>query len=184
MTTSIIQTTEEAQKAAYDAAVKNYWDKYDCPDSPEWTRGKCVETEYYAKVAEVGAAEYVGYGWQNLCLYSPDPADYKVPDMGDWEIKAGKCFTTDDIKKGARYVLWVRPEETTEVYYCNSKKCGVKIHRRLSGLVTIRCWTDLSDLDACYITKRGRDGFITYSPKAEARRSLDTLPVFDWGNAA
>lgn len=176
---TIIQTTKEQRDAATVAAEQNYWDKVRTPDRPGWTGGKCPVTEYFGKVAELGAAEYTGYGWKNLVLYSPDPADYSKPDMGNWDVKAGKSFGDHDIKKGVEYILWVRPETSTKVFYCKYDTCGKRIHARLTGEVVIRCWTSVEDLHLCDKNKWGN-----YVPSPAARRSLDTLPVFDWGQAA
>lgn len=171
-------TTEEQRHAAKKAAWQNYNDKLFTPDRPGWTAGKCPVSEYYAKIGELGAANALGYDWHNLCLYSPNPADYKKPDIGDWDIKAGSSFTDYDIAKGVRFILWVTPWNNGNRFACNISTCKIRKHETLSGVVEIRGWTDLADLDLCS-NFGGR-----YKPAGTAMRNATTIPVMEWGVAA
>lgn len=171
-------TTLEQREAAKQAAVKNYYDKIGCPDRKGWKAGKCPVSEYYGKIAEIGAANYMGYDWKQLCLYSPNKADYTKPDIGDWDIKAGSSFTDKDIAKGVRNILWVTPWNTGKPHYCGFDTCGHKVHLTLSGVVEIRGWTSTDDLHLC------SDFGGYYKPTGDAFRNVATLPAFEWGVAA
>lgn len=173
-------TTAVMRKAAREASLLNYNDKKYTPDRPGWTGGKCPRSEYYGKVAEIGAAEFTGYGWQNLCLYSPNREDYIKPDLGEWDVKAGYRFNQHDIEKGVKYILWVEPLKTGLVYKCNVETCGYGTHEQLSGEVLIRGWTHIEE----DLPRMKHYGSVYKLPHEAAMRSVDTLPKFDWNQAA
>jgi hypothetical protein len=150
MTILLETVTAEQKKAARKAAEKRYQHNLWTPDRAGWTGGKCPVNEYRAIVAELAAANFLGVDWKEMCLYSPNKADYTTADLGVWEVKAGNKFTKKDKAKGAQYILWVMPWTTDEVFECGYETCGKGTHKKLNGQVEIRGWTDIdADLEAC-----------------------------------
>lgn len=165
----IVGTTKEQRAAARQASVLNYEDKRNCPDRAGWTWGKCPVQEYFGKVAELAAANFMGYPSNKICLYSSSKADYTKPDMGDWDVKAGNTFSGSDIAKGVKRILWVKPLNNGSTFYCGYETCKVKVHSRLSGAVEIIGWTDLADINKC------RDMGSYYKVTPQAIRPVDTI---------
>lgn len=146
----LTETTEEQQQAAKEAAHKRYTHNLFTPDRAGWTGGKCPVSEYRAILAEMGAANFLGYDWRDLVLYSPNPSDYTKPDLGEWEVKAGSTFSAKDITKGASAILWVTPWVNANTFDCGYATCTHGEHQTLNGLVEIRGWTHLTeDLAGC-----------------------------------
>lgn len=164
-----VNTTKEQRDAAKEAALQRYKHQLKTPNRPGWTGGKCPVSEYRALVAEIGACTYLGYDWKELVLFSTNSADYKRPDVDDWEIKSGSTFSNSDIAKGAKRILWVTPWNKTTVHYCGYATCADKVHTHLDGTVEIRGWTDLNDLHLC--TDFGN----YYKPAGKAFRSAATI---------
>ncbi|WP_156718174.1 hypothetical protein [Nocardioides sp. Leaf307] len=170
----IIETTLEQREAAKKAATKRYEHNRHTPDRAGWQGGKCPVGEYRAIIAEIGAANALGYDWNDLCLFSTDPADYTTADLGGiWEVKAGSTFSKKDITKGAKYIIWVAPWNTGQVFDCGYDTCKtLNPHRTLSGVVEVLGWTNLEeDLSLC------SDFGNYYKPAGAAMRSAATLPT-------
>ena len=164
-----LATVNELQRElAKQAAWKRYYDGLNKQDRPGWLGGKCPVSEYYGNVSELGAANYLGIPTEDIVLFSTNPMDYTKPDAGVWEFKAGTGWTRNDVRKGARYILWAKPVELDETFDCGIATCGTRSHKRLSGDVLIRGWNHVED--PAY-NMHGK-----FFPKAINR--LDTIP---WG---
>lgn len=140
----LTETTMEMQQAAKTAAQQRYQYNRWTPNRAGWHGGKCPVTEYFGILAELGAADFLGYDWHDVVLFSTNPADFTAPDIDDWEIKAGSTFSKKDIAKGAKRILWVTPWDNGYRFECGYDTCAVGHHKKLSGLVEIRGWTDLA----------------------------------------
>ena len=127
-------------------------------------------------MGEIGSANALNYNWHQLCLFSTDPADFRKPDMGVWEVKIGNSFTNKDFRKGARYIIWANPLVKQTGFYCRIPTCEEKYHQFYDSKVEIRGWTDLSN-PAEY------SDFGDYF-KPSDMHNASTLPYIDWGVAA
>lgn len=169
----IVDTTQEQRDAAKEAAQARYeYNRY-TPDRPNWKGGKCPVCEYRGIIGEIGASNALRIDWHTLCLFSTNHDDYTAPDLGVWEVKSGSTFSHKDIAKGAKYIIWVNPLNTGQVFDCGYDTCRTLYpHKSLSGQVEILGWTDLTqDLGLC------SDFGNYYKPAGQAMRWADTLPV-------
>lgn len=143
---TIVKTTQDQQQRGQEAANLRYEDGLRKQDRPGWTGGKCPKNEYFGILGELGAANYLGIPDSELCLYSVNTLDYRKPDlMNCVEVKCGRCFTTYDIAKGARIIMWVRPVVKGSTYYCRFEHCKAKVHLHLTGDVEILGWNYVTD---------------------------------------
>lgn len=170
-------TSAEQRIAAQEAAIKRYKAGRWKDDRPGWLGGKCPVSEYRAILGEIAVANHVGYDWTRLCLYSPNPKDYRTPDIGGLiEVKSGSTFNDHDKAKGAEIIVFVTPvEKDASAFNCNIPECSNGLHRKMTGDVEIRGWFSVTeDWD-----KRSDFGGY-YKPAGETFRSPETLPFYAW----